>query len=128
MYAIVDYTFVCAKRFIYCSFTNHVIGFELHKDGKKGYANLRGQIVFLPVYDNLVHFEHDRSRYMHLYIDGKQGLGDELTGETVVPIEYDNITWRGKYIELTQTGKPDSMIRWDNQTSKVIGTPIPFIR
>ena len=98
----------------------YILGFELTRGGKKGFADLTGKIIFPPEYDDLVHFEQGRSRYIRLRRDGKQGLADELTGELVVPIEYDKITWRGDYVELKR-GRTLDRIGWDRARGKITG-------
>lgn len=88
--------------------------------GKKGFADLTGKIIFPPAYDKPEHFQRGYSRYMRLWQGGKQGLADELTGELVVPIEYDAITWRGEYLELRR-GSRRNRIGWDTDREKVNG-------
>lgn len=103
------------------SYHMYILGFELTRDGKKGFADLAGKIIVPPLYDKVEHFERSNARYVRLYQNGKQGLANELTGEPVVPIEYDAITWRGEYLELKR-GDIEERIGWDNDREQVAGT------
>lgn len=105
------------------SMAMNVIGFRLYQDGKQGYADLFGKVIFPAIYDKAEHFEHRNSRYMSLFLAGKQGLGSELTGEVLVPIEYNEIIWRGDYLEMTCPGAPQTFICWDNATDRLVGNP-----
>jgi len=102
------------------AYAMYIQGFSLTQGGKKGYADLEGSIIFAPEYDDLKHFELERSRYMRLYKDGKQGLGEELTGKWIVPIEYDDLIWRGDYIELRKGSRKDK-IGWDREKQETTG-------
>jgi hypothetical protein len=107
------------------SMTMYILGFELTKNGKKGYANSQGKIIIPPKYDEVKHFEIGASRYVCLFWKGKQGLASEINGKLIVPIEYDAIIWRGDYLELQKDGRPVNKIGWNQETDQIEGSIMP---
>ncbi|MCM1290598.1 MAG: WG repeat-containing protein [Prevotella sp.] len=63
--------------------------FKIEENGKMGYMNTSGKIVFEPVYDDIT--KDPNTNLLLVYKGDKKGLYT-LTGKEVIPIEYDGIT------------------------------------
>ena len=67
--------------------------FIVKKDNKTGYYSERGETIFPPVYDKIVHYKSDESYYDGAYFikkNGKWGLINR-NEHFIVPLKYDSI-------------------------------------